>query len=108
MVPGPEEARSVDSAQGAESGTGEEAARGLGRQAAGGPKERDLGGRGQREEGCGLAVAAGSRAPLQGAGVRRGPYLAEGGAEHGAQLVEERVCLGRGGWSGVPATRGSQ
>lgn len=42
------------------------------------------------------------------AGGRRGPYLAEGGAEHGAQLVEERVCLGRGGWSGVPATWGSQ
>lgn len=39
---------------------------------------------------------------------RRGPYLAEGGAEHGAQPVEERVCLGRGGWSRDPATRGSQ
>ena len=51
MVPGPEEARSVDSAQGAESGTGEEEARGLGRQAAGGLEECDLGGRGQREEG---------------------------------------------------------
>lgn len=38
---------------------------------------------------------------------RRGPYLAEGGAEHGAQPVEERVCLGRGSWSGDPATRDS-
>lgn len=98
MGPRPEDARSVDSAQGAESGTGEEA-RGLGRRAAGGPEERDPGTRGQREEGCGRAAAAGSRAPFQGAGGRRGPYLAEGGAEHGAQLVEERVCLGRGGWS---------
>lgn len=38
---------------------------------------------------------------------RRGPYLAEGGAEHGAQPVEERVCLGRGSWSRDPAARGS-
>lgn len=45
------------------------------------------------------AAAAGSRALLQGVGGRRSPYLAEGGAEHGAQLVEERVCLGRGSWS---------
>lgn len=57
----------------------------------------------------GAQPAAGSRAPLQRARTdgRCGPYLAEGGAEHGAQPVEERVCLGRGSWSGDPATRGS-
>lgn len=43
MVSGPEEARSVDSAQGAESGTGEEARRPV-LSATGGLEERDPGG----------------------------------------------------------------
>lgn len=61
----------------------------------------------------GAQPAAGSRATLQRARTdgradgRCGPYLAEGGAEHGVQPAEERVCLGRGSWSGDPATRGS-
>lgn len=42
------------------------------------------------------------------AGWGRGPYLAEGGAEHGAQPVEERVRLGGGGRSRVPAPPRSQ
>lgn len=64
MVFRPEEARSVDSAQGAESGTGEEE-RGQGRRAAGGLEEHDPGGRGPQEEDCGCAATEGSRAPLQ-------------------------------------------
>lgn len=89
----------MDSAQGAESGAGEESA---GRGAW-------LGVPGSRRAAVGAQPAAGSRAPLQRARTdgRCGPYLAEGGAEHGAQPVEERVCLGRGSWSGDPATRGS-
>lgn len=105
MVLRPEEARSVDSAQGAESGTGEEE-RGQGRKAAGGPGERDPGGRGQQEEGA--QPRQGPERLSRERNGRRSPYLAEGGAEHGAQPVEERVCLGLGDWSGDPVTGRSQ
>lgn len=67
--------------------------------------------RGPRAAGRGLWVRSHRRVPSASparADGRRGPYLAEGGAEHGAQPVEERVCLGRGDWSGDPMTRGSQ
>lgn len=64
--------------------------------------------RGPRAAGGGLWVRSRGRVPSASpASVdgRRGPYLAKGGAEHGAQPVEERVCLGRGSWSGDPTTR---
>lgn len=86
MAPGPEEARSVDSAQGAESGTGEEA-RGLGRQAAGGSEERDLG-------------AAGSGRRAVGAQSRQGPERLSRERVGGAALTwpKAELSMGRSWW----------